>query len=324
MAELANATGLGPVGRKPLEVRVLSPALVGAVLLLAASARASFGVTPVWRSAAPLPVARTEVAAARLSSEIVVVGGFLSDGKSTGRIDAFSPRGGRWRQLAELPAAVNHAMAAAADRHLYVVGGYGAERRGFEYVRGRWRALPKLPAPRAAAGAAIVGRKLYVVGGVSSPGKLAPRMLVFDLRRRRWSFAPGPTPREHLAVTTANGVVYALAGRSGGTNFMTFESYSPQRRTWRRLPPVPYPRGGTGAAVVRGQIVSVGGEEAGGTIASVYAYEIARRRWKRLPDLPTPRHGLGVVAFGDRVWAIGGGPQPGLHVSSANEFLALP
>ena len=30
MAELADATGLGPVGRKPLEVRVLSPALMPA------------------------------------------------------------------------------------------------------------------------------------------------------------------------------------------------------------------------------------------------------------------------------------------------------
>ena len=324
MAELANATGLGPVGRKPLEVRVLSPALVLAVLLLAASAQASAKTEPEWVSATPLPVARTEVAAARLNDELVVLGGFLANGTSTDRVDAYSPRMARWRRLPDLPARVNHTMAATYRRHLYVVGGYGAERRGFAYFRGRWQALPKLPAPRAAAGAAIVGRKLYVVGGVTIPGKLASRMLVFDLRTRRWSFAPGPSPREHLAVTAAGGLVYALAGRSAGTNFTTFESYSPGARRWRRLTPVPYPRGGTGAATLRGRIVSVGGEEARGTIASVYAYELATRRWARLPDMRTPRHGLGVVAFRGSVWAIAGGPQPGLHVSSANEFLALP
>ncbi|TML51187.1 MAG: hypothetical protein E6G21_07910, partial [Actinobacteria bacterium] len=126
------------------------------------------------------------------------------------------------------------------------------------------------------------------------------------------------------AVTAAAGIVYALAGRSGGTNFTTFEAYSPKRRTWRRLAPVPYPRGGTGAAVVRGRIVSLGGEEPGGTISSVFAYDIATSHWMRLPDMRTPRHGLGVVAFGARVYAIGGGPQPGLHVSAANEFLTLP
>jgi non-specific serine/threonine protein kinase len=291
-------------------------------LLLAASARASG--EGGWGVATPLPVARTEVAAARLGSEIVLLGGFLADGTSTGRVDAYSPLTGRWRRLPDLPAKVNHAMAAAFAGRLYVVGGYGAERRAFVYFGARWRALRNLPAPRAAAGAAIVNEKLYIVGGVLAPGKLAQRMLIFDLRRSRWSFAPGPSPREHLAVTAAGGLVYALAGRSGGTNFTTFESYLPKRRAWRRLPPVPYPRGGTGAAVLRGRIVSVGGEEPAGTIASVYAYRIATRRWARLPDMRTPRHGLGVAAFGDRVYAIGGGPQPGLHVSAANEFLTLP
>jgi len=293
------------------------------VLLLAASPSASGGSSLGWQTAPPMPTARTEVAAARLGSEIVVVGGYLADGTSTGRVDAYSPRSRRWRRLPDLPAKVNHAMAASVDRHLYVVGGYGAERLAFAYFRGRWRALRKLPARRAAAGAAVVGRKLYVVGGVVSPGKLAPRMLVLDLRTGRWDFAPGPRPREHLAVTAAGGAVYALAGRSGGTSFTTFEAYSPARRRWSPLPTVPYPRGGTGAAVVGGRIVSVGGEEPAGTIASVYAYEIRGRRWSRLPDMRTPRHGLAVATFDGKVYAIAGGPQPGLHVSAANEFLAL-
>jgi N-acetylneuraminic acid mutarotase len=86
---------------------------------------------------------------------------------------------------------------------------------------------------------------------------------------------------------------------------------------------VPESRGGTGAAAVGGTIVSVGGEAPSGTLAKVYAYDIARRRWRRLADLPTPRHGLGVAAFGDRVYVIGGGPQPGLHVSDANESLRV-
>ena len=118
-------------------------------------------------------------------------------------------------------------------------------------------------------------------------------------------------------------MVYALAGRSGGTNFTTFEAYSPARRKWLGLPPVPYPRGGTGAAVVRGRIISVGGEEPSGTIPSVFAYDISTEHWTRLPDMRTPRHGLAVAAFGNSIYAIAGGPQPGLHVSAANEFLSL-
>jgi N-acetylneuraminic acid mutarotase len=117
--------------------------------------------------------------------------------------------------------------------------------------------------------------------------------------------------------------VYAIAGRAGGTNFDYLEAYSTRRRRWVRLTPIPDPRGGTGAAAVGNQIVSVGGEEPGGTIAPVYAYDLGSKRWARLPDMRTPRHGLGVVAYRGRVYAIGGGPQPGLYVSDANEFLTL-
>jgi N-acetylneuraminic acid mutarotase len=275
-----------------------------------------------WNRAAPIPLARTEVAAARLGNEIVVVGGFLVNGSSTGRADAYSPSRNRWRRLPSLPVAVNHAAAASAPGRVYVAGGYGGERRAFVFDGRRWRTLPNLPSPRGAAGAAVVRGKLYVVGGVGPQG-VAQQMLVLDLKKRRWSFAPGPTPREHLAVTSARGTVYAIAGRASGVNFDFFEAYSPNRRRWVRLPRVPEPRGGTGAAVVAGRIVSVGGEEPGGTIATVYAYSLAAKRWSRLANMRTPRHGLGVVAFGRRVYAIAGGPQPGLHVSAANEFLTL-
>jgi N-acetylneuraminic acid mutarotase len=276
-----------------------------------------------WKQAAPLPLPRTEVTGARVGTEIIVVGGYLPDGRSSSRVDAYSPSRNRWRKLPDLPVAVNHAMAASYRGRLYVVGGYGGEARASVFAGGRWRSLPNVPAPRAAAGAAIVQGKLYVVGGVAAAG-LARKMLVLDLKTLKWSSRAGPTPREHLAVTARRGVIYALAGREGGTNFDYFESYAPARRHWVRLPRVPQRRGGTGAAVVRDRIVSIGGEEPRGTIRSVYAYNIRTRSWRRLADMRTPRHGLAVVAFGKRVYAIAGGPKPGLFVSGANEYLALP
>ena len=222
-------------------------------------------------------------------------------------------------------------MAASDGRRVYVVGGYAggmdagnAVRDAWVLSSGRWQTLPRPPERRAAGGAAIVGGRLYVAGGVG-PNGLARKTLVLDLAKRRWSTAPGPTPREHLAVTAADGRVYALGGRRAGldTNLAALESYSPGARRWLELPPVPQPRGGTGAAAVGGRrIISVGGEEPDGTIGSVYAYDLAARRWTRLADLPTPRHGLGVVALGGRVYAIGGGPQPGLFVSDATESIA--
>jgi hypothetical protein len=235
---------------RPVGARV---ALVALTPLVCA---ASSGLEPEWRRATPLPVPRTEVAAATLGRSIAVVGGYLPDGSSSRRVDLFTPATGRWRRLPDLPNGVNHSMAASWRGRLQVVGGYvgrgRATRAVLRYYNGRWRALARLPQPRAAAGAAVVRNLLVVAGGVG-PAGLARSAYTLDLRRpTRWRAIPGPTPREHLAVTAAGGRVYAIAGRTAGidTNVATVESWAPGERRWRRHAPVPTARGGTSAAAV--------------------------------------------------------------------------
>lgn len=282
-----------------------------------------------WETRAPMPLPRTEVAAARVGNEIVVLGGLTVDGGASRRADAYSPSRDTWRRLPDIPIGVHHSMAVGAGGRLYVLGGYtaagGPLRTAFVLERGRWRSLPRMPFPRAAAGAGVAGRRIVVAGGIGAGRRLARNALSFDLRTNRWSVIVGPTPREHLGVTSLAGIVYAVGGRTAGldTNLLDFESYRPGERAWRKLSPVPDPRGGTGAAALSGVIVSVGGEEPGGTIGEVLAYRVAERRWVELRDLPTPRHGVGVAALGGRVFVIGGGPEPGLTVSSANEALPI-
>jgi N-acetylneuraminic acid mutarotase len=301
-----------------------------AALLVVAVVAGAAGAAPVqWDTRAPMPLPRTEVAAAAIGREIVVVGGFTIDGGASRRADAYSPARDSWRRLADLPIGVHHAMAVGVAGRAYVLGGYSGTgatlRTAFVLENGAWRALPRMPFPRAAAGVGVSGRRIVVAGGIGDSRRLARTALVFDFRARRWSSAPGPTPREHLGVTSLAGTIYAVAGRTAGldTNLLQFESWRPGQVRWQRLQPIPDSRGGTGAAALRGQIVSVGGEEPDGTIAEVLAYRIAEKRWIRLADLPTPRHGVGVAAVAGRVYVIGGGTEPGLTVSSANETLAI-
>jgi N-acetylneuraminic acid mutarotase len=282
-----------------------------------------------WQPHEALPVPRTEVAAAPFRGDVAVVGGYLADGTSTDDVDLYDPASNAWSRLPDLPVGVNHAAAASAGGKLYVVGGYGGPgvrlRSAYVFDGERWRSLAPMPGVRGAAGAAVVARRLYVVGGVGPDG-LARRAFALNLKTGRWASIPGPTPREHLAVSAAAGKVYAVAGRLAGidTNLRAFESYSPATKRWTKLAPVPDPRGGTGAAFAKGLIVSVGGEEPQGTIGSVFGYNVTTKRWRRLADLPTPRHGVGVAAIAGRVYVIGGGTEPGLTVSGANESLTLP
>ncbi|HJS49034.1 MAG TPA: hypothetical protein VJ745_01825 [Gaiellaceae bacterium] len=307
-------------------MRVASASVVIVALALVSVV---LGAPGEWETRAPMPVPRTEVVAATVGPEIMVLGGLTADRGASRRADAYSPSLDRWRRLPDLPVGIHHAMAVGSGGKLYVLGGYtvaGVPLRQFLVLeRGRWRALRKMPFPRAAAGAGVAGRRVVVAGGIGAGGRLARNALSFDLRAERWSVISGPTAREHLGVAAFGGTIYAVAGRTAGldTNLLDFESYRPGDRSWRRLQPVPDARGGTGAVGVTGHIVSVGGEEQGGTIAEVLAYRIADRRWVRLADLPTPRHGVGVAALGGRVFVIGGGPEPGLTVSSANESLGI-
>ena len=303
-------------------------ALALGVLVLGSGVGGGTAANVAWRTHAPLPEPRTEVAAARAGSEIVVVGGFVESGANSSRADAYAVAEDRWRRLPDLPVAVDHAAAAGAAGRVYVAGGYGFDRRplrtAFVLADGEWRRLARLPEPRAAAAAAIAGGRLYVVGGVDGRG-LARTALALDLRTGRWTRLPGPTGREHLAAVATGGRVYAVGGRSAGfdTNTRAYEVYDPARRRWQTLTRLPSARGGTGAAAAAGRIVSVGGEAPPGTIASVYEFVLRTRRWQRLPDLPTPRHGLGVVAYGDRIFTLAGGPRPGLTTSGAVESLRV-
>jgi N-acetylneuraminic acid mutarotase len=278
-----------------------------------------------WQQRAPLPVARSEVAGARVGSQIAIVGGFLADGSSSARVDLYSPARNAWTRLPDLPVAVNHAMAAGAAGRLYVFGGYrrfGAQplRTAFVLTGGGGRSLPPLPFGRAAAGAAVVTRSIYVAGGVGPRG-LARTMLVYDIPRRRWRSLPGPLSREHLGVASLSGRVYVVGGRASGRLFSLVSAWHPPNRRWSAPAPLPEPRGGTAAGVAAGRIVSAGAESSAGTSNAVYAYDPGRNRWTALPTLPTARHGLAVVGVGSTVYVIGGGPVPGLSVSAANEAL---
>jgi hypothetical protein len=323
MAPEARATGPG-------YRRGMRNALAFAALAVLLGGGLASAASPRWRSAAPVPVARTEVAAALFGREIAVVGGFLASGRNSSRSDAYSPVRNRWRRLPKLPTTVDHAMAAGRGSELYVVGGYGpgsvALSTAFVLRAGGWSPLPAMPAPRAAAGAAVVRGKLYVVGGVEAPGRLARDAFVFDFDDGRWSVIAGPRPREHLGAAALGGLVYAVAGRTSGldTNLDVVEAYEPAANRWRAIPRVPGTRGGTAAAAVAGRLISAGGEEPGGTIRTVFAYNPRTRHWSRLPNLPRPRHGLGLVGYRGRAYALAGGPQPGLTVSGSNQVLALP
>jgi len=321
-------------------MRVVVAALVGLLCTAGVVLAVNHGrdaAPGTWESLAPSHLARTEVGAARVGDRVYVVGGFISTGGTTGKLERYDISADRWRRLRSLPIAVNHPGVTALDGRVYVLGGNlgvvdGRERKSRRLYRyspahDRWTRLPDAPSPRAALGLVAIGDKLYAAGGYDEGDQRLRTLEIFDTERRRWASGPPmPTGRNHVGAAVLNGDMVVTGGRPGDVNggMTTVERYDPRAGRWSALPPLVTARSGHTAVVTRGRLIVLGGEElvpGGATIEQVEAYDPESRAWSALPPMPTPRHGLGGVARQGRVYAIEGGPQPGLAYSRAVESL---
>lgn len=284
---------------------------------------------------AALPEPRTEVAGTTWIDRIAVVGGLTADGGASSRADVWDPSADLWDPLPDLPLGLHHTAVVSLDDRLWVVGGYTVEGSevfspvdvvfSFGVGEDTWREEPPLPEPRGALAATVVDGRIIVAGGVGRDGEVVATTLVFDVETNGWEAGPQMVvQREHFAMTTAGGDVYAIAGRIGGigNNHDTVEVLRGGTGEWDGAPSLQHSRGGIGAASVEGVPCVAGGEEPGGTIAPVEC--LVDGAWEVIGELATPRHGLAVAAFAGRLHVVGGGPEPGLTVSGAHEVFEVP
>ena len=289
--------------------------------LAAHLAGAAFAAETGWSQGAPMPTARSEIAAAELGGRIYVAGGLAQFG-TTDAFEMYDPATNTWRELAPLPEGRHHLALTPLGGKLYLTGGYAdlsftADRKdGWVYDpdKNQWQPIADMPGPRAAHRTAAVGDKLYVAGGVG-PNPLA--LWAYDPATDSWDaeLAELPTAREHLAVVGAGGKLYVIAGRWGNQNLTVLEAYDPATNSWSRLADLPAPRGALTAAVVGGRIHVTGGEDlnSAATYADHWIYYPAADRWDQAQAMPTSRHGLDSAASAGRWYVIGGGTGAGFR-----------
>lgn len=313
-----------------------------------ASPHSSAGVTSTdeyaWVSDRGLPTPRTEVAAAVDGTQLFVVGGFTADGEPSAAVEMFDSSEGEWSRgrFPPLPEPVHHA-AVVASGLLYVFGGYLADGSASSKVwaltphrtppngtpgPGAWERRPDMPTARGAHAAVLIDGVVHVIGGASSfrgQPELVAAHEAYDLKRRTWTTLPAfPDPRDHLAAAAIGDDVYVIGGRklSLSRNSGRLDVFDTEARSWRRGPEMPTARGGIAAASLDDRLFVFGGEQPSGTFDETEIYDPAEDRWAAGPAMPTARHGLGAAAtHTGRIAVVGGGPEPGLSVSDAIEFI---
>ena len=151
-----------------------------------------------WQSRAPMPSARTEVAAAQTGGKIYVIGGLEKHGD---RVEEYNPVTNSWRRRASLPHPLHHLGATGANGKIYVIGGYisgvGPVDTVYEYdpASDRWRARLAMPTARGALSVGVIAGKIFAVGGVGTNKKNTGANEEYDPAQDRWSRrAPMPTP----------------------------------------------------------------------------------------------------------------------------------
>jgi N-acetylneuraminic acid mutarotase len=297
-----------------------------------------------WRTAAPAPMKRTEVAAATIGGKIYVVGGFEEPSLGnvlnfaiTPALEEYDPPTDRWTTKTSMPVGLHHVGIGVVGGRLYVIGGYKksalsvwspvATVYSYNPSTDAWTERAPMPTARGALSVTISEGRLYAIGGYEGKANSAA-VEVYDPERNSWSSrAPLPTPRDHLATATAAGKIYAIGGRLKGDyhrNLSVTEVYDPTTDTWSRAPDLPTARSGITAAQAGGRIFVFGGEGADGTFRENEAYDPARDVWKAMAPMPTARHGLGSAVVDGRIHVISGGPTPGGSFSNLNEVFLPP
>src|SRR2546427_10247113 len=101
-------------------IRLLELSLVF-VFFLRSLTGASETLPGKWELRAPMPSARTEVAAAELGGKIYVMGGYEKNGDL---LEEYDPAKDSWRRRASLPRPLHHVGTASVGGKIYVIGGY--------------------------------------------------------------------------------------------------------------------------------------------------------------------------------------------------------
>lgn len=330
-----------------LVARSAVPALIGLFLIalpvFSDSAQPESG-QGTWHTAAPIPMKRTEVAAATLDGKIYVVGGFEKPSLGnvlnfaiTLSVEMYDPVTDRWTSKAPMPVGLHHAGIGVVGGRLYVIGGYSrsglsvwnpvATVYAYDPATDTWTGRAPMPTARGALSVTEHGGKLYAIGGYDRKANNA-QVEVYDPVLNVWTTAaPLPTSRDHLGTATVAGKIYAIGGRIDGDyhqNLVVMEQYDPATDRWRRVADLPTARSGITAAAVEGRIYVFGGEGSSGTFSENEVYDPDGDTWQRLAPMPTARHGIGSAVVQGRIYVISGGPTPGGSFSDLNEVFTIP
>lgn len=270
-------------------------------------------LAPRWQARAPLPEARSGLAAAVYENRIYAIAGETAQGVS-GAVSVFDPQKNAWSAAAGKPTPVSDVGAALIGEKIYVPGGKLASGQPtdkmevFDPRRDVWETGTPLPAPRSAYALATFEGRLYLFGGWDGT-KAVATVFEFDPESGDWrERTPLPSARMFAGAVEAAGKILVVGGTDGTKALADVWAYYPGRdasgdRPWEQRAALPAARYAMGIASLADTVYVVGGQ---GSVAPV-EYLAAADQWAAF-EAPkeSPGWDLALAAVGNFIYVIGG------------------
>jgi N-acetylneuraminic acid mutarotase len=313
------------------QIRFIPSAVLMAIAVVVMLCTGSEAASPgTWTRAAPMPMARTEVAVAAEGGKLYVIGGSTADVDALTTVEEYDPATNAWRELAPLPHGLNHMAATTLNGKIYTAGGFtgrtpndtrsrlhqGASTYAFEYdpKTDKWRELAPLEGPRGSVGIVALDGKIHAIGGIDLQVKTVATHEVYDPATDKWTeAAPLPTVRSHLAIAAVDGLIHVIGGRydSRDENSSNHDIYDPKSNSWTSGPPLPTARSGVAYALYKGKILVIGGETSKYANTENEAYDVMTKTWSTLTPVPLGLHASTGATIGDHAYFPGGSTKQG-------------
>ncbi|MBN1147486.1 MAG: hypothetical protein JXA78_09530 [Anaerolineales bacterium] len=270
-----------------------------------------------WQTKAPMPLARSGLAAVTYDRYVYIIGG-KSEGGVTGQVDRYDPVSDTWTKMASKPTAVQEINAVVIGGKIYVPGGrlesdeVTSALEIYDPLQDTWANGAPLPKAVSAYSLAAFEGKMFLFGGWDGSRYLAT-VYGYDPENDTWNAEFSmPTPRGYSGAAVLGREIFVIGGLDGKGALQTNEMYRPdlsasQTDAWSAVKPIPEPVYAMGVANLGDIMYVVGGE---GDLEREYpalAYFERSDEWRIIdkPSTPLGSH-LGATVFEVYLYVFGG------------------
>jgi DNA-binding CsgD family transcriptional regulator/N-acetylneuraminic acid mutarotase len=283
--------------------------------------------TPVrWQQKAPLPSARSGLAAAVYDDQIYAIGGEGASGV-TGEVDVYSPQEDKWRVLTSMPTPVTDIKAAVIGGKIYVPGGRLGSGLISDYMqvytpdKNTWNSKANLPINLSGYSLIALDGKLYIFGGWNGLNAISS-VFVYDPDSDQWKKKTDmPTARAYSGAAATGGKIYILGGSVDNKGLIANEEYTPERdengeNPWQAKKPLLRSSYGAGIVNLLDYLYIIGGVQPEYNNSSPIVYLATQDNWAMVTKMNNINYAyIATASLNNYLYIIGGKNPLGMNTN---------